>query len=94
MIELNGTLHYELSELRQNPTFVYWYTQSLIVHPFLTGRLARWRLVEQWLETTLKEKKVWFATLGEIADHCQSLRLAGAHEPRVENLPYFDGPVS
>jgi len=25
----------------------------LIVHPFLTGRLARWKMVEQWLEKTL-----------------------------------------
>ena len=66
----------------------------LIVHPFLTGRLARWRLVEQWLERTLKEKNVWFATLGEIADHCQSVSDSGAHTPRVEELPYFDGPVS
>ncbi len=66
----------------------------LIVHPFLTGRLARWRLVEQWLEKTLKEKDVWFATLDEIAGHAQRLREAGTYTPRVENLPYFDGPVS
>ena len=66
----------------------------LIVHPFLTGRLARWRLVEQWLEKTLKDKNVWFATLGEIADHCQAVRDSGADSPRIENLPYFDGPVA
>ncbi|MEM7426884.1 MAG: polysaccharide deacetylase [Pseudomonadota bacterium] len=66
----------------------------LIVHPFLTGRLARWRLVEQWLTKVLAERNIWFATLGEIADHAQSLRAAGTHAPRVERLPYFDGPVS
>ena len=66
----------------------------LIVHPFLTGRLARWRLVEQWLEKTLKERSVWFAPLEDIINHVQSLRTAGTYQPRIEKLPYFDGPVS
>ncbi|MGB2073009.1 MAG: polysaccharide deacetylase family protein, partial [Candidatus Puniceispirillaceae bacterium] len=35
----------------------------LIVHPFLTGRLARWKQVETWLEGTLNTKDVWFARL-------------------------------
>ena len=30
----------------------------LIVHPFLTGRLARWRQVEMWLEKTIATKDV------------------------------------
>jgi hypothetical protein len=41
----------------------------LIIHPFLTGRLARWRQVEAWIKNTKHEKDVWFATLDEIADH-------------------------
>lgn len=36
-------------------------------HPFLTGRLARWQQVESFLEDVLATRKVWFATLGEIA---------------------------
>ncbi len=59
----------------------------LIVHPFLTGRLARWRLVEQWLETTLAERDVWFAPLEAIADHLDTV--AGL---RVEHLPYYNEP--
>ena len=66
----------------------------LIVHPFLTGRLARWRLVEQWLEKTLNTRDVWFAPLEEIIGHVERLRAEGGYVPRVENLPYFDGPVS
>ena len=66
----------------------------LIVHPFLTGRLARWRLVEQWLEKTLETKDVWFAPLEEITAHVQSLREAGTYTPRVENLPYYTEPQS
>ncbi len=65
----------------------------LIVHPFLTGRLARWRLVEKWLEATLRDRDVWFAPLGDIVDHVQGLTTSGAYAPRVEHLPYFDGPI-
>lgn len=65
----------------------------LILHPFLTGRLARWRLVEQWLTRTIAERDVWFAPLGEIVDHVEALRQAGSHAPRIETLPYFNGPV-
>ncbi len=63
----------------------------LIVHPFLTGRLARWRLVEQWLEKTLTEKDVWFAPLREIADHLDALSADG-WSPRTERLPYYSDP--
>ena len=65
----------------------------LILHPFLTGRLARWRLVEQWIERTMAERSVWFARLEDIADHLDGLVDAGTWSPRVERLPYYDGPV-
>ena len=61
----------------------------LIVHPFLTGRLARWRLVEQWLERTLETYNVWFAPLEEIQAHVQTEIEAGKYKPRLENLPYY-----
>ncbi|KNG93097.1 polysaccharide deacetylase family protein [Pseudaestuariivita atlantica] len=61
----------------------------LIVHPFLTGRLARWRLVEQWLELTLAERDVWFAPLEAIADHLDTVA-----DLRTDHLPYYDGPQS
>ncbi len=65
----------------------------LILHPFLTGRLARWRLVERWIERTMAEKNVWFAKLEDIADHLDDLRASGKWEPRAESLPYYTGPV-
>ncbi|MEM1298187.1 MAG: polysaccharide deacetylase [Pseudomonadota bacterium] len=65
----------------------------LIVHPFLTGRLARWRLVEQWLEKTMAEKDVWVARLEDIADHLDSLAGEG-HNFRTEQLPHYAGPQS
>ncbi|MEO0625093.1 MAG: polysaccharide deacetylase [Pseudomonadota bacterium] len=64
----------------------------LIVHPFLTGRLARWRLVERWLERTLAERSVWFARLEDIAGHLDGLAAEG-WSPRTERLPYFTKPV-
>ncbi|MEM9603154.1 MAG: polysaccharide deacetylase [Pseudomonadota bacterium] len=64
----------------------------LIVHPFLTGRLARWRLVEAWIERTLNERDVWFTTLGGIADHLDALTAAGSWQPSTERLPYVDSP--
>ncbi|MGR3501641.1 polysaccharide deacetylase family protein [Pseudaestuariivita sp.] len=63
----------------------------LIVHPFLTGRLARWRLVEQWLEETLDTRNVWFATLSEIADHLDALTADG-FDLRTDQLPYYTEP--
>ena len=60
----------------------------LIVHPFLTGRLARWRLVEQWLEKTLGERNVWFAPLEDIADHLDKVT-SGGTVIRTEYLPYY-----
>ncbi|MEP3628714.1 MAG: polysaccharide deacetylase [Hyphomicrobiales bacterium] len=66
----------------------------LIVHPFLTGRLARWRLVEQWLEKTLETKDVWFAPLEEIQAHVEKHAQSGDYQPRTDQLPYYEGPVA
>ncbi|TRY71537.1 hypothetical protein TCAL_12499 [Tigriopus californicus] len=33
---VNGSSQYTLSEIRRNPNFIWWYTHSLIIHPFLT----------------------------------------------------------
>ncbi|MEM1386484.1 MAG: hypothetical protein AAF748_04980 [Pseudomonadota bacterium] len=49
--------------------------------------MARWRLVEQWLETTLATRDVWFAPLAAIADHLDSVT-----SPRTDTLPYYSGP--
>lgn len=66
----------------------------LVVHPFLTGRLARWAKVEAWLERTLNERNVWFAPLEDIVAHLAAARASGAWSPRVEDTPYYSGPQS
>lgn len=58
-------------------------------HPFLTGRRARWQVVEEWLETALTQG-AWFATLGEIADHAAKLDAEGGL--RVLPFPAYEGP--
>ncbi|MFT4794768.1 MAG: peptidoglycan/xylan/chitin deacetylase (PgdA/CDA1 family) [Paracoccaceae bacterium] len=51
-----------------------------VLHPFLTGRLARWRHMEKQLETMLALGDVWFAPLEDIARHAK----AGAEGLRVD----------
>mgnify|MGYP006269805199 CR=1 FL=1 len=63
-----------------------------VFHPFLTGRLARWRAVERWLEEVLARGDVWFAPLEEIARHVRRVRAEGT-AVRVERLPYFTAPA-
>ena len=36
----NGSSQYGASSLRKDPTFVYWYTHSFIIHPFLTTTIV------------------------------------------------------
>ncbi|MFT5503377.1 MAG: peptidoglycan/xylan/chitin deacetylase (PgdA/CDA1 family) [Gammaproteobacteria bacterium] len=64
-----------------------------IWHPFLTGRLARWKQVERWLESILERGDVWFAPLHEIAAHVQKQHSTETGSVRVDDLPYYDGPV-
>ena len=65
----------------------------LIIHPFLTGRLARWKQVEAWIAKTQETRDVWFATLDELADHMDQLQRSGIWTPSIERLPYYDGPI-
>lgn len=64
-----------------------------IWHPFLTGRLARWRVVERWLEHVLSSKNVWFAPLEEIVSYVDGLEKAGQYRARTDELPYYTKPV-
>jgi peptidoglycan/xylan/chitin deacetylase (PgdA/CDA1 family) len=45
-----------------------------VLHPFLTGRLARWREMERSLERILEKGDVWFAPLENIAVHAKDNR--------------------
>jgi hypothetical protein len=36
---------------------------------------------------------VWFARMDEIAAHVQRCVATGSYTPRVDRLPYYQGPV-
>ncbi|NKB76404.1 MAG: polysaccharide deacetylase family protein [Gammaproteobacteria bacterium] len=64
-----------------------------IWHPFLTGRLARWRAVEKWLESVMERGDVWFAPLHEIAQHVHDQYDLDPNNVRSDELPYYNKPV-
>lgn len=47
--------------------------QVLTMHPFLSGRPARSRIVGRFVEFARSVGDPWFATCGEIADHARSV---------------------
>ena len=65
-----------------------------VVHPFATGRLARWHVVHRFIEQALTRGDVWFAPMEEIAAHVQRVVASGAWAPRIDRLPYYRGPVT
>jgi len=64
-----------------------------VVHPFATGRLARWHEVRNFLTSVLTRGDVWFAPMEEIAAHVNSLVADGIWAPRIDNVPFYDTPV-
>jgi peptidoglycan/xylan/chitin deacetylase (PgdA/CDA1 family) len=65
-----------------------------IWHPFVSGRLSRLLEVGRLVEDLLGRGDVWFATLGEIAAHIRALSEAGEYEPRVDQVPFYPGPIA
>lgn len=64
-----------------------------VVHPFATGRLSRWHVFHEFLEKVVAQGDVWFAPMEEIAAHVRAEIAAGRHDPMVEVLPQYEGPV-
>ena len=65
-----------------------------VVHPFATGRLARWEVVDRFLREVLERDDVWFAPMEDIAAHVVAVAEAGEYEPRRDALPHYAGPVT
>ncbi|KAB1069229.1 polysaccharide deacetylase [Methylobacterium planeticum] len=65
-----------------------------VVHPFVTGRLARWHVFSQFLENLVVRGDVWFAPMEEIARHARTEIAKGHYRPRVELIPQYVGPIS
>ena len=54
-----------------------------VLHPFLTGRLARWQHMERLIERALDKGDVWFAPLEDIAAHALA-RPEGLRRDRID----------
>jgi peptidoglycan-N-acetylglucosamine deacetylase len=64
-----------------------------VVHPFVTGRLARWHVFAEFLEKVVAQGDVWFAPMEEIAGYVRGEIDAGRHEPMVDLIPQYEEPV-
>lgn len=62
-------------------------------HPFLSGRLTRALATQRLIEYMHEKGKVWFAPLADIAAHVRTLMVDGTWQPRVDRLPYYEGPI-
>ncbi len=60
-------------------------------HPFVSGRLARWRQVDKLIEDMVTRGDVWLAPLEDIARHVIACR--DSFQLRADELPYYDKPV-
>ncbi|KJC52374.1 polysaccharide deacetylase [Bradyrhizobium sp. LTSP857] len=63
------------------------------LHPFATGRLARWHVFAGFLERIVAQGDVWFAPMEEIAAHVRQEIDEGRYLPRIELLPQYPEPV-
>ncbi len=64
-----------------------------VVHPFATGRLARWHVFAEFLAELVAQGDVWFAPLEEIAAHVKGLIEQGKYAPRIETIPQYEEPI-
>jgi peptidoglycan/xylan/chitin deacetylase (PgdA/CDA1 family) len=64
-----------------------------VVHPFATGRLSRWIVVQSFLEQVLSRRDVWFAPMEKIAAHVTKVVEEGSWTPRIDTVPFYDVPV-
>jgi hypothetical protein len=53
-------------------------------HPFLSGRLARWRVTHAMIGRMLERGRVWFAPMREIAAHVRHCIAQRSWQPRIE----------
>lgn len=64
-----------------------------VLHPFVTGRLARWHVFAEFLESAVAAGDVWFAPMEEIAAHVRAETAAGRFQPMVDVIPQYGAPI-
>ncbi|WP_088348852.1 MULTISPECIES: polysaccharide deacetylase [Rhodomicrobium] len=64
-----------------------------VLHPFCTGRLARWHVFDAFLEKVVRRGDVWFAPMEEIAAYARAEIDAGRFQAMTDLLPQYEQPV-
>ena len=64
-----------------------------VLHPFATGRVARWAVVAGFLESVVARGDVWFAPMEDIAAHVRKLANSGDYSPRRVAMPRYSKPI-
>ncbi len=64
-----------------------------VVHPFVTGRLSRWDVVAEFLQSVLSRGDVWFAPMEEIAEYVMELVASGTYQPNRVKMPQYASAV-
>ncbi|WP_201842670.1 polysaccharide deacetylase family protein [Microvirga zambiensis] len=62
-------------------------------HPPVSGRLARCAALEPLIRYMQDKGDVWFASMGDIAAHVNSVIQSGHWKPRIDKLPYCVSPI-
>ncbi len=62
-------------------------------HPFVSGRSSRWDAATDMIEYMKNKGGVWFARLDDIAAHARQCIDDGSWRPRVDQLPFYTGPL-
>ncbi len=62
-------------------------------HPFVSGQVARLMAVKEMIIEMKAKGGVWFATGEQVAAHTRGLIEAGAYQPRIDDLPYYDARI-
>lgn len=58
-----------------------------VLHPFVTGRLARWRIFARLVERIVAMEDVWVAPMEEIADYVHRCASVDSEAIRIEENP-------
>ena len=65
-----------------------------VFHPYASGRLARWDVINSFLEGIISKGDVWFATLGEIATYVKNQIQSDNYQPLNIKIPQYGQKTS
>lgn len=76
-----------------NAAWRHGYLWIAVWHPFVSGRAARCDAMIELIQYMMAKGGVWFARMDEIAAHARKCFADDSWTPRIDRLPFFDGPL-